>query len=69
MTLTALISEINKLPLMERELLVEKTLDTIRTEKTHQLESAANEMYIMYKTDNELTAFTSLDTESFYETK
>ena len=69
MTMTALINEINKLPLTEKELLVEETLMAIRKEKAHDLESAVNEMLYEYKTNKELTAFTTLDTETFYETK
>ena len=69
MTMTALINEINKLPLTEKELLVEETLMGIRKEKAHELESAVNEMYHEYKTNKELTAFTTLDAETFYEAK
>ncbi len=69
MTMTALINEINKLPLTEKELLVEETLMAIRKEKAHELESAVNEMYHEYKANKELTAFTALDTEAFYDTK
>lgn len=69
MTMTALINEINKLPLKEKELLVEETLAAIRKEKADELDSAVNEMYHEYKTNKELTAFTALDTDSFYDTK
>ncbi|TAG91274.1 MAG: hypothetical protein EAZ20_03405 [Bacteroidetes bacterium] len=38
-------------------------------ETSHQLEFAANALYSDYKNDKELTAFTSLDFEHFYEAK
>ena len=69
MTMTALIREINKLPVEERELLIESTLKAIKEEKTLHLENAVNELYTEYKTNKDLTAFTALDALSFYETK
>jgi hypothetical protein len=69
MTTTAIIKEINKLPLMERLLLIEKILKTIRQEKEHALDHAVHELYNDYKTNKELTVFTKLDAESFYETR
>lgn len=38
-------------------------------EISRQMETAVNELYSDYANDNELTAFTSLDFENFYETK
>ena len=35
----------------------------------NQMEFAANELYNDYVNDKDLTAFTSLDLENFYETK
>ena len=69
MTTTAIIREINKLPLTEKLLLVEKTLKTIRQEKEHSLDKAVHTLYEDYKSDKELTIFTKLDAESFYETR
>jgi len=69
MTTTAIIKEINKLPLTEKLLLVEKTLKSIRHEKEHTLDHAVHSLLNDYKTDKELTAFTKLDTETFYETR
>ena len=69
MTTNAIIREINKLPLTEKLLLVEKTLKTIRQEGNKNLEHAVHALYIDYKTDRELTVFTDIDIESFYETR
>lgn len=69
MTMTALIREINKLPVEERELLIESTIQSIKHEKAQHLENAVNELYAEYKTNKDLTSFTSLDAESFYEAR
>jgi len=69
MTTTAIIKEINKLPITEKLLLVEKTLRSIRQEKEQALENAVHALYNDYKTNKELIAFTKLDTESFYEAR
>ena len=70
MSTQEIIKEINKLPLQERLLIVEKTLEVIRSsELDHQLSVAAEEMTSEYKSNKELTAFTSLDLEDFYETR
>ena len=69
MTTPAIIREINKLPLKEKLLLVEKTLRTIRQEKEHALSQAVHTLYNDYKSDKELTVFTKLDAESFYEAR
>lgn len=69
MTTSAIISEISRLPLTDKLLVVEKTLKAIKQEKVHNLEAAANALYNDYKSDKELTSFTILDTESFYEAR
>ena len=69
MTMTAIIREINKLPLSERLLLVEKTPKSIKEQKEHSLDESVHALYSDYKTDKELTIFTKLDAESFYEAR
>lgn len=65
-----LIEEIERLPIQERIWLIERTLKTIRTnEIKDKIETAVKELYTDYKTDKELTAFTDLDFEEFYETR
>jgi hypothetical protein len=65
-----LIHEIQRLPLTKRFYVVEETLKSIKKEEmSHQMELAANELYSDYVNDKELTAFTALDLEHFYETK
>ena len=69
MTASAIIKEITKLPLTEQLLLVEKTLKAIREQKAHSLDNAVKALYKDYTSDNELTIFTKLDAESFYEAR
>lgn len=65
-----IIREIQMLPLSKRFYVVEETLKSIKKEEiSNQMEHAANQLYIDYVNDPELTAFTSLDYENFYETK
>lgn len=61
---------IKKLPVSDRILIVEKTLKNIReAAQKKSLEAAAEALLEDYKSDGELTAFTSLDFEKFYETR
>ncbi|MBU3661329.1 MAG: hypothetical protein FGM14_15780 [Flavobacteriales bacterium] len=65
-----LISEIQRLPIFKRFYIIEETIKSIKNEEmSNQLELAANELYSDYINDKELTAFTSLDFDNFYETK
>ncbi|WP_372948747.1 hypothetical protein [Mariniphaga sp.] len=65
-----LLKEIEKLPLHKRMYLVEKTLHTIRKkEDLDQMNLAAEALYSDYKKDKDLTAFTDIDFEDFYETR
>lgn len=63
-----IIQEIYKLPMDEKFFVVEQIIKAIKSEEqTHQLSFAANELFDDYTNDKELTAFTSLDLEHFYE--
>ena len=64
-----IIKEIVKLPIIERMLIIENTMKSIReeTEKRTSLKEGAQALLSDYKTDKELTAFTVLDSEDFYE--
>lgn len=65
-----LILEINRLPLSKRFYLVEEILKSIKKEKMEQqMKLEANELFYDYANDKELSVFTSLDLENFYETK
>lgn len=69
MTTTNIIQELDRLPLADKLLIIERTLKSIRIEKAKSLKIAVDTLYDDYKTDKELTAFTKLDKEPFYETR
>jgi hypothetical protein len=65
-----IIHKIDLLPLTQRMLIVEKIIHSIRKEEQKtNLSKAADVLYNDYKNDKDLTDFTSLDYEEFYETK
>jgi hypothetical protein len=65
-----IIKAIKKLPVNKRMLIIEKTLKTIReSENRKKMEDSAKSLYDDYSGNTELTEFTLLDGESFYETR
>ncbi len=65
-----LIKEIQKLPFRKRIYVIEQSMHLIRKlDEEDQLKKAADELYEDYFSDHELTAFTNLDYENFYETR
>jgi hypothetical protein len=70
MDTSTLIQEIERLPLTQKFLIMETTLQSIkRQEIARQMEVAAEALYDDYANDKELTAFSILDGEDFYELK
>ena len=69
MTTTSIIREFDRLPLTDKLFIIERTLKSIRIEKEKGLKAAVESLYSDYKTDKNLTAFTKLDKEPFYETR
>jgi hypothetical protein len=65
-----LITEIRKLPVRERILIAEKTIKSIRElEESQALSVAAEALFSEYKTNKELTSFTNIDFDHFYEAR
>lgn len=65
-----IMQEIQRLPLTKKFYVVEETIKSIKKEElNHQMEFAVNELYSDYANDKDLTAFTTLDFEHFYEAK
>ena len=63
-----IVNQIENLSISERMAIVEKIIRSIRIENEKIiLEKAADILYDDYKNDKELTAFTCLDCEDFYE--
>lgn len=71
MTNTKIVEEINRLPIAEQIYIVEIVLKNIRqrAEKTPSLAEGARALLHDYENDGELTAFTALDGEDFYESR
>ena len=65
-----IIQEIERLPLTKKFYVVEETIKSIKkAEMSQQMELAVSELYNDYANDTELTAFSSLDLEHFYEAR
>ena len=70
MRTTELIKEIQRLPLQKRIYVIEKSIHSIREQENLSLMSNAAALLLKdYTTDAELTAFTNLDYEGFYEAR
>jgi len=65
-----ILKAIKKLPVNKQMLIIEKTLKTLRESDTREkMIDAANTLFDDYSKNKELTEFTVLDCESFYETR
>lgn len=65
-----IVREIEILTLDKKVWLVQEVLKSIRRQEINSsMKNAAESLYEDYKNDSELTAFTNLDFENFYETK
>ena len=65
-----IIKEIQRLPMQKRIYIIERTIHSIRRqEESNQIVKAADTLLLDYKSDEELTAFTNLDYEDFYEAR
>jgi len=69
MTTESTIQEINKLPLTDKLLIIERTVKDIRQDSKSDLDQAVDILYNDYRTGKELTIFTELDSESLYEAR
>jgi hypothetical protein len=70
MRTTELIKEIQRLPVQKRMFVIEKTIHSIRQQdENSELKKAAELLCSDYNTDTELTAFSSLEFEDFYEAR
>ena len=65
-----IINEMQKLPVRQKIYVKEQAIHLIRKqEEESQMKKAANSLYADYLTDRELTLFTNLDCENFYEAR
>jgi len=65
-----IIKEIQRLPVQKRIYVIEKTIHSIRKQEDEkELKKAADKLLVDYISDKELTAFTNIDFEDFYEAR
>jgi len=65
-----IIREIKRMPVNKRMLIIERTLQSIReSELKNKIGKAVDLLMGDYENDAELTAFTNIDFESFYEAR
>ncbi|MFD1259013.1 hypothetical protein ACFQ3S_19575 [Mucilaginibacter terrae] len=65
-----IVEEINKLPISQRLTVIELTIKNLKQEnKRDKLLAGADHLYNDYVTDAELTTFSNLDREDFYEAR
>lgn len=69
MDVNTLIEEISHLEFDDRLTILEKTIETLRNEPSKILEEASIILQKDYENDKELTSFTSIDFEDFYEAR
>ncbi len=69
MDVKTLVEEISHLPYEDQLFIVEKTTETLKGEQSNRLKKAVDVLLHDYVNDKDLTAFTSLDIENFYEAK
>ena len=70
MSTDEIIKEIQRLPIQKQILIIEEIMHSIRKKaEEKQMELAAEALYEDYKKDKNLTAFTGIDFDNFYETK
>lgn len=67
-----IINEIQKMPILDRMIVIEKAIHSIRKSKDFNSQSndaiqkGASLLLDYYRNDEELTSFTSLDSEEFF---
>ena len=70
MSTADILKEIDRLPLNEKLFLLEKAIkDIMKHNAGSQMTMAAESLENEYRTNSELTAFSNLDFEDFYEPK
>ena len=70
MSTAEILKELNHLSINEKLFIIEKTIkDILKYNDIQQMTVASEAMENEYKTNSELTAFSNLDMEDFYETK
>ena len=69
MEVLEIIRNVNCLPLSQQMLVAERIIHAVRYKEQPSMEAAAERLYDDYMTDRNLTVFTKLDCEDFYEAR
>jgi hypothetical protein len=69
MEVLEIIRNVNRLPLSQQMLVAERIIHSVRYREQSSLAEAAERLYEDYMTDKNLTVFTKLDCENFYEAR
>jgi len=64
-----IIRSAGRLPVPQQMLIAERILHSIRQREQSSMETAAERLHADYLTDENLTLFTKLDCENFYEAR
>jgi hypothetical protein len=65
-----ILEQINKLPVEHKMLIIEQTIRSIREKEIKEkMNTAVSELLHEYRTNKELTVFTNIDFENFYESR
>ena len=64
-----IIRNVNRLPISQRMLIAERIIHSVRQKEQLSMKTAAERLYADYMTDENLTVFTQLDCDDFYETR
>ena len=69
MEILEIIRTVNRLPMSQQMLVAERIIHSIRKREQPSMKIAAEQLYADYMTDENLTGFTQLDYEDFYEAR
>ena len=69
MEVKEIVRNVNRLPLSQQMLVAEYIIHSMRQREHSSLETAAERLLEDYVTDKNLTVFTELDFEDFYEAR
>ena len=64
-----IIRKAKRLPLSQQMLIAERIIHSMRHREQSSMDAAAERLYADYMTDENLTVFTQLDCENFYEAR
>jgi len=64
-----IIHNVKRLPLSQQMFIAERIIHSVRQKKQPSMKLAVERLYEDYMTDENLTVFTQLDCEDFYETR